>query len=299
MIRPNDLLECVLSEIENNLKCVNTEALSAKFYISPTHLRRLFKFAFDLSIGSYIRSRKLSASINDLLNTKENILDIALEYGLDYEQSYIRAFKREFGLTPGEFRKTGQIVKVNPPLQLFNSNKIADGLIFGPDIVIIPQFHIIGKTHKIPFDDSLTLAPKAAIQFWENERRQIKNVINPNVYIGFTCNIDVEAGFSEYITAVQVEDRKNIHPGLNKYTFDSSLCARFRYIGQHHYYDLNRNIAKEMYSKICNFENEAESKYALLNNKVYFEKVDTEQYDGTYCQMEWFSPVTEKTNMNM
>jgi hypothetical protein len=32
----------------------------------------------------------------------------------------------------------------------------------------------------------------------------------------------------------------------------------------------------------------------LLNKKVYFEKIDTGLYDGTYCQMEWFSPVVEK-----
>jgi AraC family transcriptional regulator len=43
-----------------------------------------------------------------------NIVDIAIEYGFDYEQSYIRSFKREFGITPGSLRKNGQIVKTTP-----------------------------------------------------------------------------------------------------------------------------------------------------------------------------------------
>jgi hypothetical protein len=31
-----------------------------------------------------------------------------------------------------------------------------------------------------------------------------------------------------------------------------------------------------------------------LNQKLYFERIDTAAYDGTYCQMEWFTPISEK-----
>ena len=76
-----------------------------------------------------------------------------------------------------------------------------DGLFFGPDIVMVPEFHIIGKMYG------------------------------------------------------------------SKYTFKSSLCARFRYIGQHHYYDLNRQRAKEMYSKIYQFLSNEKERYTLLSNE--------------------------------
>jgi AraC family transcriptional regulator len=58
-----------------------------------------------------------------LLYTDKNILDIALDYGFDYEQSYIRAFKREFGITPGGLRKNGQMVKITPPFNQKNDQK--------------------------------------------------------------------------------------------------------------------------------------------------------------------------------
>ena len=109
MIKPYDLLNGVLHDIENELKeGVNENTLAKEYLISNIYLRKLFKFAFGLPIGSYIRSRKLSSSIEDLLYTNRNIQDIAMDYGLDYEQSYIRTFRREFGLTPGELRKTGR-----------------------------------------------------------------------------------------------------------------------------------------------------------------------------------------------
>jgi len=122
-----DLLEGVLAIIEKKLQeGINADPIAGEFDISLRHLQRLFKIVFNKSIGSYIRSRKLAASINDLLNTDMNVLDIALDYGFEYEQSYIRSFKREYGITPGDLRKTGKILKITPPLNLFNSHKYSN-----------------------------------------------------------------------------------------------------------------------------------------------------------------------------
>lgn len=143
-MKPYELLTHVLNKIEVKIiEELDIDELADSFSLSSVHLQRIFKFAFGLPLASYIRSRRLSSSLESLLNTDFNILDIANEYGFEYEQSYIRAFKREFGLTPGELRKTGQIVKVTPPLQLFDSNRLADGIFFGPQIVMVPQFCVI------------------------------------------------------------------------------------------------------------------------------------------------------------
>ncbi|MDR0502394.1 MAG: helix-turn-helix domain-containing protein [Treponema sp.] len=295
MLRPYDLLENMLIDIEKGIKNgINLASLSKKYELSDGHLRRLFKFAFRQTITGYIRSRKLTASLDDLLKKDAHIIDIALNYGYGYEQSYIRAFKEEFGILPGEFRKNGQIVKVKPPLFLFDEERLKDGILFGPEIVMVPRFLILGISSIIPFDESIASAPKAAIQFWENKKKYVTNVKNPDVYIGLTYNINKEAGNSEYITSVQVKNFNNIPEGFSKYVFDSCLCARFRYIGKHHYYDLNRRMAGEMYNKIWKFANDSNQKYALLRDKIYFEKIDISCYDGNYCQMEWFAPVIEK-----
>ncbi|MDR0302158.1 MAG: helix-turn-helix transcriptional regulator, partial [Treponema sp.] len=127
MLKPCELLENILLDIENGIKNnINTTTLSKKYNISSTHLRRLFSFAFKQPIASYIRSRTLAASLNDILKTNTNILDIAAEYGFEYEQSYIRTFQREFGITPGNLRKTRQIVEITSPLHLFDGNKMDD-----------------------------------------------------------------------------------------------------------------------------------------------------------------------------
>jgi len=185
--------------------------------LSSGHLRRLFKFAFGQPLGTYIRSRKLAASIDDLLNTKNNIVDIVLEYGLEYEQSYIRAFKREFGLTPGELRKSGQIVKITPPLHLFDSNKLGDCLIFGPNIVMVPQFHVVGKKHKETFRDALVLDQPLTKQFFCSEQMKIPNAVNPDVHINVSYKAETDADYSYFMPAIQVKTLDgNVYAGRNR-----------------------------------------------------------------------------------
>lgn len=101
MLQPYDLMEQLLSDIEDHLTdMVTISDLSNRFYISAVHLQRLFKFAFGIPLAGYIRSRKLAASVEKLLSTDYRIIDIANEYGFTHEQAYIRAFKKEYGMTP-------------------------------------------------------------------------------------------------------------------------------------------------------------------------------------------------------
>jgi len=79
MLRPYDLFENVLIDIEKGIrKDINTYILAEKYALSEGRLRGLFKFAFKQTLAGYIRSRKLTASLDDLLKTDSNLLDIAL-----------------------------------------------------------------------------------------------------------------------------------------------------------------------------------------------------------------------------
>jgi AraC family transcriptional regulator len=112
MLRQYDLLKNVLIDIEKGIKeGINLNTLAEKYALSERHLRRLFKFAFKQTLAGYIRSRRLAVSLDDLLKTNSTLFDIALDYGFEYEQSYRRAFKHEFGITPGEYRKAGHSAK--------------------------------------------------------------------------------------------------------------------------------------------------------------------------------------------
>lgn len=295
MLKPYDLLEKVLIDIEKGIReGINVNILAKKYVLTVHHLRKLFKFAFKQTLTDYIRSRKLTASLDELLKTDAKLFDIALEYDFEYEQTYIRAFKREFGITPGNLRKSRNSVKIKLPLCLFNENKFSDGLFFGPDIVMIPQFHVIGKLCRLTNYDSIVLALKAGSVFWEQERFQIKEVINDSVYLGITRMSTNYKDVIDYMPAVSVKNIDEIPQGFNALTFEASLYAKFRYIGQHHYSELNYNIISSIYETILKFSRIDHTKYILRSDNIFFERLDTSLFDGKYCQMEWFIPIVEK-----
>lgn len=66
----------------------------------------MFKDVTGHAIGAYIRARRLSKSAVALRLTARPILDIALQYRFDSQQTFTRAFKKQFSLTPALYRRS-------------------------------------------------------------------------------------------------------------------------------------------------------------------------------------------------
>ena len=246
-----------------------------------------------MTLAAYIRSRRLAISLEELLGSSKSIIDIAINHGFNHAQSYTRAFTNEFGLTPGELRKTGQDVTVKPPFQLLPSNELADGALFGPKMVYTGDVHCIGKRHICYISDGAGPPAKIARDFWLNERGKIPNRRNLNTYIGLTKMPADFNGYTYYIPSVCVPDLSDIPDGYEGNTIKAGLYVCFHYVGEHHYLEINADIADGMYDAIKAFE-ASDTKYALYRDGIFFERISTADYDGRYCKMEWFSPVYEK-----
>lgn len=102
-----DILLQVLEYMEKNIvEGLSVEKVSIISGYSKWHLQRLFKHYFGITLGTYIRNRKLSRSAILLKQHQGNILDVALASGFASQQCYTRAFKRFFGETPNSFRNS-------------------------------------------------------------------------------------------------------------------------------------------------------------------------------------------------
>ncbi|MDI8990141.1 MDR efflux pump AcrAB transcriptional activator RobA, partial [Salmonella enterica] len=87
---------------------------------SKWHLQRMFKDVTGHAIGAYIRARRLSKSAVALRLTARPILDIALQYRFDSQQTFTRAFKKQFSQTPALYRRSSEwsAFGIRPPLRL-------------------------------------------------------------------------------------------------------------------------------------------------------------------------------------
>ncbi len=72
--------------------------------ISQWHFQRIFKALTGETLKTYIRSRRLAASLERLLSTELRVLDIAMLAGFESQEAFARAFKQAFGLTPQKYR---------------------------------------------------------------------------------------------------------------------------------------------------------------------------------------------------
>lgn len=71
---------------------------------SPWYAHRLFRELTGISPAEYIRKIRLSKAAKQLKNKKCRVSDVAIGPGFESIDGFTRAFVREFGITPGEYR---------------------------------------------------------------------------------------------------------------------------------------------------------------------------------------------------
>lgn len=105
MRESEEIFKQVVSYIDKNITTKMTvEDIATQFYISQTYLQCLFKKNCGMPLAEYIRKQRMKHSM-ELLTTGRRVNDIAYDIGFEHESSFIRSFKREFGITPGEAKR--------------------------------------------------------------------------------------------------------------------------------------------------------------------------------------------------
>jgi len=84
---------------------VDIEQMATAAHLSPKHFAKKFTKALGLSPLDYLRKFRLNQARNYLATTDKTAGKIALDCGFEDGAYFSRLFKREFGQTPGDFRR--------------------------------------------------------------------------------------------------------------------------------------------------------------------------------------------------
>lgn len=99
-------MQKALDYIEEHIKeDISLEELSDITFYSTHHFHRIFQSIVGIPVADYIRKRKLSVAAQEIIETDKNIVNIALDYGFNSHETFSRAFKRIFDITPNAYRK--------------------------------------------------------------------------------------------------------------------------------------------------------------------------------------------------
>lgn len=135
--------------IETNLESdLSLQDVANAACISQWHFQRIFKALTNETLKTYIRSRRLANALEKLLYQDDRIIDVAIAAGFESQESFTRAFKQAFQMTPNEARKIGDKNRFLKKI-VFDSQyltHINQNLSLEPEIVTKQQRHFIGMT---------------------------------------------------------------------------------------------------------------------------------------------------------
>lgn len=209
-----------LDYIETNISDeINIEQLAKGSSLSLFYYQRLFSRLVKKPVREYIKLRRLSRALESLADKQRRILDVALDYGFGSHETFTRAFKEAYKITPEEYRKHPVMLNQfdKPDLLLTYTMidegvpLISDGLVleFNRKTILQPIL-FMGVSGIIPIEGQMPLGESTGVdmpgEVWEKFHKEKQSIprINGGFELGVAYLGDVPEGYFTYFAGAQV-----------------------------------------------------------------------------------------------
>lgn len=157
----SDGLQSAIEYIEEHLtEEMNIRDISACAYVSEFHFQRIFSVLCGITVGEYIRCRRLSLAAQELTRGAK-VIDTALKYGYDSPDSFARAFARFHGVAPSAAKGENVSLRSFAPLRI--SLSLEGGTMLEYRITHKASFTVVGKAKRFSGETSYQEIPV----FWQ------------------------------------------------------------------------------------------------------------------------------------
>lgn len=151
-----------IAYVEENLAAeINLDSTAQLAQCSSYHYQRMFSYIAGVTLGEYIRRRRMSLAGVDL-QRGEKVIDVAAKYGYDSPTSFNRVFKGVHGITPKEAKQSGVKLTSYPMLTFKLTVKGVQAMEY--QLIDKEAFHVTGFGLKIEQD--MEVAQKRIPEFW-------------------------------------------------------------------------------------------------------------------------------------
>ncbi|MCL2547010.1 MAG: AraC family transcriptional regulator [Oscillospiraceae bacterium] len=207
---------------------------------SEYHFRRMFSFLSGMSLGEYIRNRRLAEAALVLSNTDEKVIDVALQFGYESPDAFSKAFRAMHGITPMQVRKSDVSIQSFTPMT-FQLN-IKGGHKMDYRIIEKGAFNIIGVSGRIPLIYNGANSHTADV--WKKLRQEDLlvlmeySVVEPKGILNVYANYEdktVEGTTLDYFVGIVADAilPERLMERYNVLTVEASTWAVFTSVGKH------------------------------------------------------------------
>jgi len=169
---------------------LTVEDLAKIAQLSPYYFQRLFRRLVGKPVMEYVKLRRLARVTNRLIFNHDTILDSSLYYGFANHETFSRAFKEAYGLTPTEFRKVLKPVRhFSKPILTEEGRNVID---YEVKIADLEKMRFLVLPHTITFgDDRDTYG--ASVRIWEERLRdgsleRLQTICESDTVYGLFCD---------------------------------------------------------------------------------------------------------------
>lgn len=204
--------------------------------VSQWHFQRIFKALTGETLKTYIRARRLAASLERLLGTDLRVLDIAVLAGFESQEAYARAFKQAFGLTPQKYRslRDKSLFLKKPRFDEQYLQQLSRNDALTPKIYEQPPLLLVGlRTFFYSVDSEKNNIGDHLPQLWAAFLARLAEIENrvSGVCYGVVRQERADSDRLEYHAAIAVTEITSLPEGFVSVTVPAGTYARFEHRG--------------------------------------------------------------------
>ncbi|HEX2877638.1 MAG TPA: helix-turn-helix domain-containing protein [Polyangiaceae bacterium] len=205
--------------------------------VSQWHFQRIFKALTGETLKTYIRSRRLAASLDRLLTTELRVLDIALMAGFESQEAFARAFKVAFGLTPQQYRgmRDKSLFLRKPRFDEHYLQQLARNDALTPELYDQKPLLLVGlRTLFYSVDSEKNNIGELLPPLWNAFLERLSHIPNkvPGVCYGIVRQEAADSERLEYHAAIEVTSVGVLPAGLVSVEVPAGRYARFEHRGR-------------------------------------------------------------------
>jgi len=218
-----DFLADVLAHVEAHLcEPLSVTVLADVAGLSPYHFSRAFTARLGESVMGYVRERRLEKAAIRLMGARPPaLIELAFDSGFESQEAFTRAFRRRFGVPPGQFKRQ---IATHPRKTHMTDTASSDRVTRQPDLACPKPMVIAGP--RATFDNENKSGIPA---LWPRLIKclPLAGQIDRHTY-GVCQMVDRAEGAFSYLAGVEITGDAPLPAGFEKVELGPRSYAVFR-----------------------------------------------------------------------